>query len=66
MQHSLHLLALQVVCDGGEEVPGVVALQRAAAVWKGGHDGFVVTEDLQTAQEQRLTLTSWHHHLRTK
>ena len=63
LQYSFHLLVLKVVCDGGEEVPGVVTLQRAAAVWKGSHDGFVVAEDLQTAQEQRFTLTSWHHHL---
>lgn len=43
---------------------GVVTLKRAAAVWESGHDGLIVTEDLQTGQEQWLTLTSWHHHLR--
>lgn len=42
---------------------GVVALQRAAAVWESGHDGLIVAEDLQAGQEQRLTLASWHHHL---
>lgn len=41
----------------------VVALQRAAAVWEGGHDGLIVAEDLQAGQEQRLTLAAWHHHL---
>ena len=63
LQHRLHLLALQVVSDGGEEVAGVVALQRAAAVRERRHDGLVVAEDLQAAQEQRLALASWHHHL---
>lgn len=63
LQYSLHLPVLQVVCDGGEEVAGVVALQRAAAVWESRHDGLVVAEDLQTGQEQLFTLASWHHHL---
>lgn len=43
---------------------GVVALQWGAAVWEGGHNGLVLTEDLQTREEQRLTLASWHHHLK--
>ncbi len=64
LQHRLHLLVLQVVCDGGEEVSRVVALQQAAAVGESSHDGFIVAEDLQTAEEQRFTLASWHHHLR--
>lgn len=63
LQHSLHLLVLEVVGDGGEEVAGVVALQQSAGVGEGSHDGLVVTEDLKAAEEQRLTLTSRHHHL---
>lgn len=42
---------------------GVVALQRAAAVWESSHDGLVVAEDLQAGEEQRLTLAAWHHNL---
>lgn len=42
---------------------GVVALQRAAAVWESSHDRLIVAEDLQAGQEQRLTLASRHHHL---
>lgn len=54
LQNSLHLLVVQILSDGGEEVAGVVSLCRAAAVWESSHDGLVVTEDLQAAQEQRL------------
>lgn len=63
LEHCLHVLVAQVVCDGGEEVACVVALRVAAALWESRHDGLVVAEDLQAAQEQRLRLASWHHHL---
>lgn len=63
LQHGLHLLVVEVVGDGGEEVAGVVVLQRGARVGEGSHDGLVVTEYLQAAEEQRLTLASGHHHL---
>lgn len=42
---------------------GVADLQRGAAVRESNHNGLVVTKDLQTAEEQRLTLASRHHHL---
>lgn len=63
LEHCLHVLVAQVVCDGGEEVACVVALRVAAALWESRHDGLVVAQDLQAAQEQRLRLASWHHHL---
>lgn len=66
LQHRLHLQVLQVVCDGGEEASGVCTLERAAAVWESSHDCLIVAEDLQTGQEQGLTLSSWNHHLRRK
>lgn len=42
---------------------GVVALQQSACIGESSHDGFVVAEYLKAAEEQRLTLTSGHHHL---
>lgn len=42
---------------------GVVALQQSAGVGESSHDGLVVAQDLQAAEEQRLALTSRHHHL---
>ena len=63
MQHSLHLGAVQVVCDGGEEVASVPGLQVGAAAGVCGQYCLVVGQDLQCTQEQGLTLTAWHHHL---
>lgn len=42
---------------------GVVTLQQSAGVGESSHDGLVVAQDLQAGEEQRLALTSRHHHL---
>ena len=46
VQYRLHLLTLQVVCDGGEEVSGVGALQVRAALRVGGHDALIQAQGL--------------------